>query len=121
MTTIDEPRHLSPAPLEPPASRPGPLDRIDAPGAPSCAIRHVIFVTKENRTYDEVYGDLRSVGGEEPNGDPTLARFGVHARVTSEDGSRIVRDVNVMPNHRALAKRFSVSDNFYVDADVSAD
>ena len=102
--------------------RPGtdPLS-IDEPAPPACPIKHVIFVTKENRTFDEVYGDLGKVGGTPVNGDPTLARFGAHATVTSSDGSRTVRDVNVMPNHRALAQRFALGDNFYVDSDVSAD
>lgn len=102
--------------------RPGTdTTRIDRPGRPACPIKHVIFVTKENRTFDEVYGDLGTVGGTKVNGDPTLARFGAHATVTNSDGTRTVRDVNVMPNHRALAKRFALADNFYVDSDVSAD
>ncbi|MBA3945399.1 MAG: hypothetical protein H0X37_12635 [Herpetosiphonaceae bacterium] len=71
----------------------------------SCPIQHVIFVTKENRTYDEVFGDLGQVGNRTVNGDPTLARYGQ----------------KVTPNHHALARRFASSDNFYVDSDVSAD
>jgi YVTN family beta-propeller protein len=64
------------------------------------AIRHVIYVIKENRTYDQVFGDLRR-----GNGDPSLTLF--------KDDSA--------PNHRALARRFALFDNFYADAEVSAD
>ncbi|MFZ4628525.1 MAG: alkaline phosphatase family protein, partial [Blastocatellia bacterium] len=68
-------------------------------GDPS-PIKHVIYVIKENRTYDQVLGDLK-----EGNGDPSLCLFG-------ED---------VTPNQHALAREFVLLDNFYVDAEVSAD
>src|SRR5207247_9622253 len=64
------------------------------------AIKHVIYVIKENRTYDQVFGDLP--GG---NGDPDLVLFGDESA----------------PNHRELARRFVLFDNFYVDAEVSQD
>ena len=63
-------------------------------------IKHVIYVIKENRTYDEVFGSLHK-----GNGDPALNLFG--------DSSA--------PNHRALARNFVLLDNFYVDAQVSQD
>jgi len=63
-------------------------------------IRHVIYVVKENRTYDQILGDL-GIG----DGDPSLTLFG-------ED---------VTPNHHRLARDFVLLDNFYVNADVSAD
>ncbi len=63
-------------------------------------IKHVIYVIKENRTYDQVLGDIK-----EGNGDPNLCLFG-------ED---------VTPNQHALAREFVLLDNFYVDAEVSAD
>jgi YVTN family beta-propeller protein len=63
-------------------------------------IKHVIYVIKENRTYDQVFGDL-----PKGNGDPALDLF--------KDDSA--------PNHRALARKFVTLDNFYADADVSAD
>jgi len=68
-------------------------------GDPS-PITHVFYVIRENRTYDQVFGDLES-----GNGDPTLTLFG--ERVT--------------PNAHALAREFGVLDNFYVDAEVSYD
>jgi len=68
-------------------------------GDPS-PIKHVIYVIKENRTYDQVLGDI-----SEGNGDPDLCLFG-------ED---------VTPNQHALAREFVLLDNFYVDAEVSAD
>jgi YVTN family beta-propeller protein len=69
------------------------------PGDPT-PITHVIYVMKENRTYDQVLGDL-----EKGNGDPSFAIFG-------ED---------VTPNEHELARRFVTFDNFYADAEVSAD
>jgi YVTN family beta-propeller protein len=78
---------------------------------PSSHIRHVVLIAKENRTFDEVYGDLPGA-----NGDPSLARFGGTARAVGPH-----EKVTVTPNHRALAERFALSDNFYVDSDVSAD
>jgi DNA-binding beta-propeller fold protein YncE len=68
-------------------------------GDPS-PIKHCIYVIKENRTYDQVFGDLK-----EGNGDPNLCLF--PERVT--------------PNHHRLALEFVLLDNFYVDGEVSAD
>ncbi|WP_225833822.1 bifunctional YncE family protein/alkaline phosphatase family protein [Streptomyces sp. NK08204] len=62
-------------------------------------IRHVIYVVKENRTYDQEFGSL-----EKGNGDASLNLFG-------EDSA---------PNARALQRRFVTLDNFYADAEVSA-
>ena len=69
------------------------------PGAPS-PIKHVILLMKENRTYDQMLGDMK-----EGNGDPSLVMFGE----------------NVTPNHHKIAREFVLLDNFYVNADVSAD
>ena len=66
----------------------------------SSPIKYVFYVIKENRTYDQVLGDVR-----EGNGDTSLVLFG--ARVT--------------PNQHALAKEFVLIDNFYMDAEVSMD
>ena len=76
------------------ANHPVPIDR----GHPS-PIRHVFYIIKENRTYDQVLGDL-----PQGNGDPSLVQFG--------------RDVS--PNHHALAESFVLLDNFYTPADQSA-
>ena len=86
------------------------------PGAWPSPIKHVIYVTKENRTYDEVFGALP--GGR---GDAELCRLGRPIDVVSEDGTRTVKDVVLMPNHIALAKRFAINDNFYCDSDHSID
>ena len=68
-------------------------------GDPS-PIKHVIYIVKENRTYDQVFGDL-----PEGNGEKALCLF-------PED---------VTPNHHALAREFVLLDNFYAEAEVSAD
>ena len=63
-------------------------------------IEHVIYIIKENRTYDQVFGDMK-----EGNSDPSLTLFG-------ED---------ITPNLHALVREFVLLDNFYCDAEVSAD
>ena len=68
-------------------------------GDPS-PIKHVFYIVKENRTYDQVLGDL--TGG---NGDPALCLF----------------PEVVTPNQHKLARNFVLLDNFYVNAEVSAD
>ncbi|MEA3365046.1 MAG: hypothetical protein U9Q79_05345, partial [Candidatus Hydrogenedentes bacterium] len=77
-----------------------------SPGKWESPIKHVIYVTKENRTYDEVFGALP--GGR---GDAELCRLGRPIDVTNADGTRTVKDVVLMPNHIALAKRFAINDN----------
>ncbi|MEP6905100.1 MAG: alkaline phosphatase family protein, partial [Gemmatimonadales bacterium] len=63
-------------------------------------IRHVIYVIKENRTYDQILGDL-------PSGDG--------------DTSLVFFPRKVSPNHHALAERFGLFDRFFVNAEVSPD
>jgi DNA-binding beta-propeller fold protein YncE len=84
------------------------LDHVDTganspvpsgPGDPS-PIQHVIYIVKENRTYDQVFGDLGK-----GNGDPSLTLF----------------TADTTPNQRKLATEFVLFDNLYVNSDVSAD
>ncbi len=79
-------------------------------------IKYIVFISKENRTYDEVFA-------QNPNGkgDTTLARYGMNRTFANKKGDLKLSGVDVMPNHHALAKRFAISDNFYCDSDVSAD
>jgi DNA-binding beta-propeller fold protein YncE len=75
------------------------------PGRPALkvyngAIKHVLYIIKENRTYDEVFGDL-----PQGNGDPELCSLGE----------------KIMPNHRKLAREFTLFDNGYVSGTNSAD
>jgi len=76
-------------------------------------LKHCFLVIRENRTYDEVLGDVAG-----SNGDPALARFGMDGWA-QESGT--ARHLKVTPNLHALAAQFAISDNFYVDSDVSAD
>lgn len=62
--------------------------------------KHVLYIIKENRTYDQVFGDM-----PQGNGDPSLCMFG--------------REVT--PNHHALAEEFVLLDNFYCNGVLSAD
>ncbi len=73
--------------------------KLDEPH-PMPPIQHVIYIVKENRTYDQVLGDMK-----EGNGDASLALF----------------TENITPNLHKIAREFVLLDNFYVSADVSAD
>ena len=86
------------------------------PGASKSPIKHIVFISKENRTYDEVLGQIAK-----GDGDTTLARYGSGVSFRNRAGTDSVSNTIVMPNHLALARQFAVSDNFYVDSDVSAD
>jgi DNA-binding beta-propeller fold protein YncE len=63
-------------------------------------IRHVIYIIKENRTYDQIFGDLKP-----GNGDPSLVMYGEE----------------ITPNEHALARQFGIIDNFYCSGEVSGD
>ena len=64
------------------------------------AIEHVLYIVKENRTYDQILGDIGKGAS-----DPSLCLFGE----------------KISPNHHKLAQEFVLFDNFYVNGDVSAD
>jgi DNA-binding beta-propeller fold protein YncE len=78
------------------APAPGPIPVNAGDRSP---IKYVIYVIKENRTYDQVLGDIK-----EGNGDPSLCIF----------------PESVTPNHHALAREFVLLDNTYADGEVSA-
>ncbi len=88
----DSVRRISAAQLEG-----NPVPRTGGQPSP---IKYVIFIVKENRTYDQVLGDMAK-----GNGDPALCLF----------------PESVTPNHHALAEEFVLLDNFYVESEVSAD
>lgn len=75
-------------------------------------IRYIVYITKENRTYDEMLGQLPS-----GNGDTSLARFGIGVNIIEKD--KTLYKVNVSPNHLKLAQQFAFSDNYYCDSDAS--
>jgi DNA-binding beta-propeller fold protein YncE len=92
----------------------GPIPETS--GSAGSPIKYVVFISKENRTYDQIFGQLQN-----GKGDSSLAVFGRNVTVTNRKKTKTLKDVTVMPNHLALAEQFAISDNFYVDADVSAD
>lgn len=85
--------------LEKPRADAVPIPVPQRHGEPS-VFKHVVYVIKENRTYDQLLGDMK-----EGNGDPNLVLFG-------ED---------VTPNHHKLAREFTLFDNFYCSGVLSAD
>lgn len=82
------------------------------PGLRQSPIKYIVYITKENRTYDEVLGQLPT-----GKGDSSLARFGVDVQISAKDKTYV--HLNVAPNHLAAAKQFAFSDNFYCDSDAS--
>jgi hypothetical protein len=71
-----------------------------------CPIKYVLYIIKENRTYDQVLGDLKDAAGKPlGNGDPRLAIFGE----------------KVTPNHHQLARDYVLFDNLYSNSEVSVD
>jgi YVTN family beta-propeller protein len=76
-------------------------------------LRHCFLIIRENRTFDELLGDLPTV-----NGDPSLARYGLDGWAEENAAARHLR---VTPDLHALAQQFAISDNYFVDSDVSAD
>jgi len=90
-------------------------------GSPSAEIKYVVFITKENRTFDEVFGDLKYDNGQALEGLPELARFGMNGSVSNGAIGKIFDNVPVTPNHHALAYAYGIGDNFFVDSDVSID
>jgi len=68
-------------------------------------IKHVIYIIKENRTYDQIFGDLEQSGKPVGNGDSSLTMYGK----------------DVTPNLHKLALQFGVLDNFYDSGEVSGD
>jgi YVTN family beta-propeller protein len=80
-----------------PDARPVPVPHRHGEPSP---IQHVIYIIKENRTYDQVFGDMK-----EGNGEPKLCIFGE----------------TVTPNHHKLVREFTLFDNFYCSGVLSAD
>lgn len=76
-------------------------------------LKHCFLVIRENRTYDEVLGDVAGA-----NGDPSLARYGLDGWAEEQKSATHLR---VTPNLHALVSQFAMSDNFFVDSDVSVD
>jgi DNA-binding beta-propeller fold protein YncE len=74
-------------------------------GASGSRIKHVIYIIKENRTYDQVFGDLTWNGKPAGNGDPSLAMYGA----------------DNTPNQHKLALQFGILDNFFDSGEVSGD
>jgi hypothetical protein len=79
---------------------------IPSQAGQSCPIKYVLYIIKENRTYDQVFGDFRNARGElVGNGDTNLVMYGE----------------NVTPNHHQLARDYVLLDNLYCNGEVSVD
>lgn len=83
------------------------------PGKASKQIRHVVFITKENHTYDTIFDRIPGA-----NDDPSLLRWGLHQTIQGKNQPTLT-NAAVMANHNALARQFTVSDNFYMEPEAS--
>ena len=91
------------------------VDRLFSGPSP---ITHVVYIIKENRTYDQLFGDVPAAGDGTPaDGDPSLAIFGSGVVAARPGGAR----QDITPNHRALALRFGLFDRFFVNSEASPD
>lgn len=84
------------------------------PGRPSPVIKHVVFITKENHTFDGIMGELVERGAK---GDARYAEWGRKGWIREKNREA----APVMTNHMALADRWAVSDNFYMEPQASGD
>ena len=80
-------------------------EKIAFAGGKPNPIRHVIYIIKENRTYDQIFGDLEQNGKRVGNGDASLTMYGA----------------STTPNLHKLALQFGVLDNFFDSGEVSGD
>lgn len=76
-------------------------------------IEYVVFITKENHTFDGIFGTLENAAAE-----PEYAEWGERGWIR-ENGKD--ERVPIMPNHLKLARQFAISDNFYMEPDASGD
>lgn len=83
------------------------------PGKSSEQIKYVVFITKENHSYDAIFDRIPGA-----NDDSSLLRWGLHQTI-SAPGQPTLADAAVMTNHNALARQFTVSDNFYMQPEAS--
>jgi YVTN family beta-propeller protein len=93
-------------------------EKKDIFGGKGSPFKHVIYIIRENRTYDQVFGDLTASGdGHAADGAPSVAVFGASEAARSPKGE----PQNITPNARALALRFGLLDRFFVNAEASPD
>ena len=76
-------------------------------------IEYVVFITKENHTFDGIFGTLENAAAE-----PEYAEWGERGWIREKGKDE---RVPIMPNHLKLARQFSISDNFYMEPDASGD
>ncbi|MGI8467492.1 MAG: bifunctional YncE family protein/alkaline phosphatase family protein [Pyrinomonadaceae bacterium] len=80
--------------------------------------KHVIYIIRENRSYDQVFGDVEKAGdGTKADGDESVTIFGAGESAKSPGGSA----QNITPNAHALVLRFGLLDRFFVNAEASPD
>jgi YVTN family beta-propeller protein len=93
----------------------GIVDRGPAPKASVIPkeIKYVVFITKENHTFDTIFDRVPGT-----RHDPSLLRWGLNQTI-EEKGQPILQNVPVMVNHNALARQFTISDNFYLEPEAS--
>jgi DNA-binding beta-propeller fold protein YncE len=116
-TTAEEKANLTATVLEnngikevPAPSAPSPIPT--QPGRKSEQIKYVVYITKENHTFDAIFGTL-----ENAEGDPSYAEWGERGWIREHHDP--AERVAIMPNHLKLARQFAISDSFYLEPGAS--
>jgi DNA-binding beta-propeller fold protein YncE len=85
------------------------------------AIRHVVLIVKGLRSFDEILGDLTRASNGEVMAAPALAHLGGRGSADGGHKRLSLQQVNITPNHHAIAEHWAFSDNFYADSDLEAE
>lgn len=99
------------APVKAPTQKTSPVPAV--PGRPSDEIKYVVFITKENHTFDGIFGGFKGARTR-----PEYAEWGNNGWIRERGMSE---RLPIMPNHWKLAEQFAISDNFYMEPQASGD
>ncbi|HRK20184.1 MAG TPA: alkaline phosphatase family protein [Fimbriimonadaceae bacterium] len=95
----------------PPAAKTKSISRVHGKKSPN--IEYVVFITKENHTFDGIFGGLKGAKGH-----ADYAEFGMEGWIREKGKDE---RLPIMPNHIRLAEQFAISDNFYMEPQASGD
>ncbi len=88
---------------------------------PPAAIRHVVLIVKQGRTFDEVLGDVAAAANGPALSFAKLARFGLHGNADGGRKQFSLKDTSITPNQHEIARRWAFSDNFYAEGDTKVE
>lgn len=89
--------------------KPRPQDPVTVPDG----VRHIVLIVKGRRSFDEILGDVTKAGNSAVMGAPGLAHLGSRGYADGGRKRLSLQQVNITPNHHAIARQWAFSDNFY--------